>query len=96
MESYSHKKLVNGMEWPLEEQKMEETEQVLEAKTEQALRVKCPFCGSIRQIFKPTQIVARCLNPECKTKSGKQRVYWILRRTVKDGVVCEKRINTEN
>lgn len=71
-------------------------EQVLEVKKEQAIRVKCPFCGFVRQICKPTQVVARCLNPDCKTRSGKQTVFWILRRIVKDGVVCEKRINTEN
>jgi len=75
---------------------MEEIEQVLEVKEEQGIRVKCPFCGLVRQICKPTQVVARCLNPECKTRSGKRRVYWILRKDVKDGVVYERRINTEN
>jgi len=78
------------------ENENQEAVSVLETMTETSIRAKCPFCGFVRHICKPTQVVARCLNPECKTRSGNQTVFWILRRTVGDGVVCERRINTEN
>jgi hypothetical protein len=46
-----------------------------------AYKVQCPICKAVRTVTKPTQASARCPNQECKTASGRHRVFWILKRT---------------
>lgn len=41
-------------------------------------RVRCPACKSVRRMNRAEQMAAYCRNPECRTPSGRRRVFWLV------------------
>ncbi len=42
------------------------------------VRVVCPICKTSRRTHRDDQVAIHCSNPECKTPSGRHRVFWLV------------------
>jgi hypothetical protein len=41
-------------------------------------KVICPICKTARRTNRLNQLAAYCRNPECKTSTGRRRVFWLV------------------
>jgi phage FluMu protein Com len=46
------------------------------------VRIMCPKCKTVRNIYNPNQVVAACANPDCMTKDRKRRHIEIRRKKI--------------